>query len=126
MSNFVVNEKIKSDILNLYFKEKYTMQEISDKTTISRYTISKILHQDKRFEDEKNNRKEEKLKQPQVNKLIFDKNKNTFNVKVSIPYNYIEKLGLSRDDRIVEVKLDEKKEEITIKKHKNCYNSQPT
>lgn len=119
MSNFVVNEKIKSDILNLYFKEKYTMQEISDKTSISRYTISKILHQDKRFEDEKKNRKEEKLKQPQVNKLIFDKNKNTFNVKVSIPYNYIEKLGLSRDDRIVEVKLDEKKEEITIKKHKN-------
>ena len=119
MSNFVVNEKIKSDILNLYFKEKYTMQEISDKTSISRYTISKILHQDKRFEDEKNNRKEEKLKQPQVNKLIFDKNKNTFNVKVSIPYNYIEKLGLSRDDRIVEVKLDEKKEKIIIKKHKN-------
>lgn len=119
MSNFVINEKIKNDILNLYFNEKHTMQEISDKTSISRYTISKILHQDNRFENEKENRKKEKLKQPQINKLIFDKNKNTFNVKVSIPYDYIEKLGLNRDNRIVEVKLDEKKEEITIKKHKN-------
>lgn len=118
MSNFVVNEKIKSDILNLYFKEKYTMQEISDKTTISRYTISKILHQDKRFEDEKNNRKEEKLKQPQVNKIIFDKNGSSYSTKVTIPYKYLSAIGINLKEKLVEVEFNKEKDEIIIRKHK--------
>lgn len=111
MSNFIINEKWKNEILNLYFKEKNTMEQISDKTKISRYTISKILHQDKRFESEKQNRKEEILREPQKNKLIFHKNNNSYNVKVSIPYSYVKKLGFTLNDRITEITLDEKMNE---------------
>lgn len=118
MSNFVINEKMKTNILNLYFKEKYTMQQVSVKTGVSRYTISKILHQDQRFKCEKDNRKEEKLKQPQINKLIFNKNANSYNVKVSIPYNYVKKLGFNLDDRTVEIILDENKKQLILKKHR--------
>lgn len=119
MSNFIINEKLKNEILNLYFKEKNTMEQISDKTKISRYTISKILHQDKRFESEKQNRKEEILKRPQKNRLIFYKNNNSYNVKVSIPYSYVKKLGFTLNDRITEITLDEKNERIILKKFKS-------
>ena len=114
MANFVINEEMKTNILNLYFKEKYTMKQISVKTGISRYTISKILHQDQRFKSEKENRKEEKLKQPQKNKVIFDKNGNSYSTKVSIPYNYIKKMGITLDDRLIEVVYDENENVIIL------------
>lgn len=117
MANFVINEELKTNILNLYFKEKYTMQQVSTKTGISRYTISKILHQDKKFENEKKNRREEKLKQPQRNKVIFDKNGNSYSTKVSIPYKYIKKMGISLDDRLIEVIYDENEKAVILKKY---------
>lgn len=117
MANFIISEEQKSNILYLYFTDKNTMQQISEKTGISRYSISEILHKDKRFENEKKNRKEEKLQQPQINKVIFDKNGNSYSAKVSIPYKYIKKMGISLEDRLVEVSFDENKDEIVIKKY---------
>ena len=59
-NNFVINEEIKCNILNLYFKDNKTMKEIEQTTGISRNSISKILHQDKRFLEEKDKRRESK------------------------------------------------------------------
>lgn len=44
MVNFVINEEIKNKILDLYFIDKKTMNEIKKETGISRNSISKILH----------------------------------------------------------------------------------
>lgn len=117
MAKFIISEEQKSNILDLYFTDKNTMQQISEKTGISRYSISEILHKDKRFENEKKNRREEKLQQPQINKVIFDKNGNSYSAKVSIPYKYIKKMGISLEDRLVEVYFDENKNEVVIKKY---------
>lgn len=117
MANFTINEELKNNILNLYFSDKNTMKQISEKTGISRYSISKILHKDKRFENEKKNRREEKLRQPQINKVIFDKNGESYSAKVSIPYKYIKKMGINLDNRLVEVSFDENKDEVVIKKY---------
>lgn len=117
MSNFVINEEIKNSIIDLYFIDKKTMNEISTETGISRNSISKILHQDKRFENEKKNRREEKLKQPQINKVIFEKNGNSYSTKINIPYKYLEKMGISKENRLIEVIYDENKNEIILKKY---------
>lgn len=118
MSNYIVNDELKNRILKLYFEDNETMQKISDTVNISRYTISKILHQDNRFVKDQEIRKLERLKKPQKRKLIFNKKGDSYNVKVSIPYNYIEKLGLSIENKMVDVKLDENNKKIEITKHK--------
>lgn len=118
MSNNTINNELKNKILKLYFEDNQTMQEISNIVNISRYTISKILHQDNRFIKDKTKRKLDRLRKPQIRKLIFNKKDNSYTVKVSIPYNYIEKLGLNIEDKIVDVKLDENNKRIEITKHK--------
>ena len=115
MSNFVINEEIKNNILDLYFTDKNTMQQISEKTGISRYSISEILHKDKRFENEKKNRREEKLQQPQINKVIFDKNGDSYSAKVSIPYKYIKNMILT-DQELIKTTTKKVKRNEEIKK----------
>ena len=115
MSNFVINEEIKCNILNLYFKDNKTMKEIEQTTGISRNSISKILHQDIRFFEEKEKRKESKLRQPQTNKVNFNKNGNSYSTKINIPYLYFKKMGIDKENRLVDVIYDENKKEIILK-----------
>lgn len=117
MSNFVINEEIKCNILNLYFKDNKTMKEIEQTTGISRNSISKVLHQDKRFYEEKEKRKESKLRQPQTNKVNFNKNGNSYSTKINIPYLYFKKMGIDKENRLVDVIYNENKKEIILKKH---------
>ena len=114
MSNFVINEEIKCNILNLYFKDNKTMKEIEQTTGISRNSIGKILHQDKRFYEEKEKRKESKLRQPQTNKVNFNKNGNSYSTKINIPYLYFKKMGIDKENRLVDVIYDENKKEIIL------------
>lgn len=117
MSNFVINEEIKCNILNLYFKDNKTMQEIKQTTGISRNSISKILHQDIRFFEEKEKRKESKLKQPQTNKVNFNRNGNSYSTKINIPYIYFKNMGIDKENRLVDIIYNENKNEIILKKH---------
>jgi len=117
VSNFVINEEIKCNILNLYFKDNKTMKEIEQTTGISRNSIGKVLHQDKRFYEEKEKRKESKLRQPQTNKVNFNKNGNSYSTKINIPYLYFKKMGIDKENRLVDVIYDENKKEIILKKH---------
>ena len=117
MSNFVINEEIKCNILNLYFKDNKTMKEIEQTTGISRNSISKILHQDIRFFEEKENRKESKLRQPQTNKVNFNKNGNSYSTKINIPFLYLKKMRNKKENRLVDVIYKENKKEIILKKH---------
>ena len=110
MSNFVINEEIKCNILNLYFKDNKTMKEIEQTTGISRNSIGKVLHQDKRFYEEKEKRKESKLRQPQTNKVNFNKNGNSYSTKINIPYLYFKKMGIDKETFIknIETLLSQK------------------
>lgn len=116
MSNYVVNDDIKNQILDLYFNKNETMQKISETTGVTRNTISKILHQDNRFLNKGKIIKERRLKKPQRRKLIFNKNGQSYNIKISLPYEYIEKLGFDISNRIAKVELDEKNNQIIIYK----------
>lgn len=118
MSNHIVNETIKSQILDLYFNKTETMKKISDITGITRNTISKILHQDSRFLDKEKKVKEERLKKPQKRKLIFNKNGQSYNIKISLPYEYVKKLGFDINNRIANVELNEDNDQIIINKEK--------
>ena len=114
MSNFVINEEIKCNILNLYFKDNKIMKEIEQTTGISRNSIGKVLHQDKRFYEEKEKRKESKLRQPQTNKVNFNKNGNSYSTKINIPYLYFKKMGIDKENRLVDVIYDENKKYVII------------
>lgn len=116
MSKFIIDENIKNEILNQYFLERKNKNEISKNTKISRYIVGKILEDDDRYENEKIIREQDRFKKPKVNQLIFYKSKQSYNVKVSIPYSYIEKLGLNINDKFVEIKLNEENKEIIITK----------
>ncbi|WP_304683083.1 sigma factor-like helix-turn-helix DNA-binding protein [uncultured Clostridium sp.] len=118
MAKYVVNDDIKNQILDLYFNKNETMKKISETVGITRNTISNILHQDNRFFIKRKIIKEERLKKPQRRKLIFNKNGQTYNIKISLPYDYIEKLGFNISNRIANVELDEKNDQIIIYKEK--------
>ena len=85
------------------------MKEIEQTTGISRNSIGKVLHQDKRFYEEKEKRKESKLRQPQTNKVNFNKNGNSYSTKINIPYLYFKKMGIDKENRLVDVIYDENK-----------------
>ena len=59
----------KDEILNLYFEEKMNTVEIAKKVNVAKSYISKILKQDSRYEEEKQQRKEKnKIKRKEFNK----------------------------------------------------------
>ncbi|WP_079428873.1 hypothetical protein [Clostridium oryzae] len=67
-------EKIKNDILNLYFIEKLKIKAIADINNVSAAYVSKIIKLDSRYEQEKHRRKV-------VNKDKHERQKRIFNMK---------------------------------------------
>lgn len=94
--------------INLYLEGK-TYEEIAKITNFSRTYVTKLISNDERIIKRKNTKKMKVCKRKDNNQMI-----------VYIPTTFLTKIGLSKDKlkvEYVDISIDEKEKNITIKKH---------
>lgn len=106
---YVNKDELKANAVQYYLQGK-NLIEISKILGCSRNYLGKLIKDDCRVREYRNN------KTVKVNKL-----KRQHRMNISIPSEYWEKIGIVRDSSIedyVNVSLDEESKKIIIKKHK--------
>ena len=110
-----ITEDDEKRIIDLYFNEKLNFVEISNKTGISRGTVSNIINEHKKITGK--DVKSAKIVYANVKKKVKSYHTNL----VNLPSSFLEGIGINtkKKESGIDIFLDKNKKEIKIKKGNN-------
>lgn len=105
-----IQEEIRRQIIDLYFKEEKSILEITNITNVNRMTVGKII----------NNYKKENNIDMTTRKVIFWKQKNKKKPvpNLIIPVEFLETIGITENKRNAKITVNEKTKKITLESSK--------
>ena len=105
-----IQEEVKRQIIDLYFKEEKSILEITNITKVNRMTVGKII----------SNYKKANNIDMTTRKVTFWKQKNKKRPvpNLTIPVEFLETIGINENKRNAKITVNEKTKKITLESSK--------